>query len=144
MDPLTKDKGNLGELKVMADLAAKGISIAQPYGDNLPFDLIAITRTDTNFSFTKVQVKHVALRNGKIEIRAYSQKWNKTRIKSREAYKDHEVDIIAAYCPDVDKVFYVRYNEVVGNTFNIRVYPAKNNQKQRVHLAEEYTEFPGP
>jgi hypothetical protein len=38
----TKRKGNVGEAKVIADLLEQGIKVALPFGDNLPFDLVAI------------------------------------------------------------------------------------------------------
>jgi hypothetical protein len=36
-----KRKGNLAELKVAADLAARGCEISIPFGENCSYDLIA-------------------------------------------------------------------------------------------------------
>ncbi len=38
----TKDKGTIAEACVISDLAKQGHKVALPFGENLPFDLIAI------------------------------------------------------------------------------------------------------
>ncbi len=51
----TKDKGDIAEAFVIADLTQKGYKIALPIGENIPFDLIAI-RPD--YSLVRIQVKY--------------------------------------------------------------------------------------
>lgn len=122
----TKDKGNLGEAKVLADLISKKLNVAQPFGDNLPFDLIAI---DTNYFMYKVQVKYSTLKDGKITLR--KQKWSSnTKRNYVSAYGDGEVDVYAIFCEDVDKVFYVPHKVTASakTTFEIRIVPAKGKQ----------------
>ena len=48
---------------------------------------------------------------------------------------------MCVYCPDTDKCYYVNPQEC-NKTFNLRLSTPKNNQKNGIHLAEDYTEIP--
>jgi hypothetical protein len=66
----TKRKGNIGEAKVIADLLEQGIEVAMPFGDNLPFDLIAV---DPDLGLWKAQVKFARACHGVIRIKNWRQ-----------------------------------------------------------------------
>jgi hypothetical protein len=51
-----KAKGDLAELKIAADLLARGFGIAIPFGEDSNYDLIA----DTGSELHRIQVKHVS------------------------------------------------------------------------------------
>lgn len=135
----TKNKGNIGEAKVIADLVAKDFDVAQPFGDNLPFDLLVI---DNKLKVYKVQVKYSSQKQGSIVIR--NQKWSSnTKRNYVKYYTGIEVDIFAVYCPDNDSVYYVRSSDVIGKTgMTIRTQEARNNQHRAVHWHENFRTFP--
>jgi len=54
----TKDKGDVGLTRVMADLVAHDIQVALPISEHLPFDLIAIHPTG---DLRRVSVKYRAM-----------------------------------------------------------------------------------
>lgn len=132
----TSDKGTLAELKVKADLNSKGFRTATPDGDNLPFDVIAIT---PDFKLLMIQVKYSKIReDGTVPLQLYSM----TR-KGRTRYTD-DIDIFAVYVPNIDKCFYVPREAVKDkkSQFNLRIVESKNNQKVGVNMARDYEIFP--
>lgn len=137
----TKDKGNIGEAKVAADLLSRGYSIAHPVGDNLPFDLVLFTET---FDFKKIQVKYSKARpGGHLEFKTISTTEN-TKRRFIRRYSPGQVDIFAIYCPDTDEVYYVPAEEVIAHSssFRLKIGEAKNNQKKGIRFCKYYKEVP--
>ena len=92
----TKDKGDLGLVKVMCDLSEQGFKILSPFSEHLPFDLVAFSPVSGNLY--KVQVKYKKLTKGVVNIPL------RTSFLSNEGtvikrYKDSDFDVIAVYCP---------------------------------------------
>jgi len=136
----SKDKGNLAEAKVLADLLSKQLNVAQPFGDNLPFDLIAI---DDQYRMYKVQVKFSAIKNGRLTLR--KQTWSSnTKRNYCSTYADKDVDIYAVYNDVLDTVFYVPHTLLAKATFELRVLPAKGRQKSNTNInkSEDFIKFP--
>ena len=92
----TKSKGNIGEAKVVADLLEQGMEVALAFGDNLPFDLIAV---GPDFRLWKVQVKFASAHQGVIRIKNWRQSEN-TQRRYERTYTPSQVDVFAIYCPD--------------------------------------------
>jgi hypothetical protein len=54
-------------------------------------------------------------------------------------YGSHEVDAIAAYCPDLERCYLLPIREFDGQSVcHLRLAPARNNQKLGVRMASEY------
>ncbi len=134
----TKRKGNIGEAKVISDLLEQDIEVALPFGDNLPFDLIAV---GPDLRLWKVQVKFARAYRGAIRVKNWRQSEN-TRRRYERTYSPVQVDVFAVYCPDTDLVYYVSQAEVGGGlTFYLRVAQAKNRQQAGVHWHLDYRNF---
>ena len=134
----TKRKGNVGEAKVVADLLEQGIEVALPFGDNLPFDLIAV---GPDFQLWKVQVKFARAYRGVIRVKNWRQSEN-TQRRYERIYTSVQVDIFAVYCPDTDLVYYVSQEEMGKKAaFHLRIIPARNQQRSGVHWHEDYRSF---
>ena len=55
------------------------------------------------------------------------------------SYTAREIDAIAAYCPDIDRCYYVPVARVAGRrVVHLRTKPTRNNQVDRVNYAVEY------
>jgi PD-(D/E)XK endonuclease len=108
-----KAKGDLAELKVAADLRARGYRIAIPYGEDWDFDLI-LCRDDGNLE--RVQVKY-ARSNGDV------------------------IDWLAVWEASLDRCFYVPASELGSgmNLLALRLTPCRNNQVRGIRMAERYT-----
>ena len=134
----TKRKGNIGEAKVIADLLEQSIEVALPFGDNLPFDLIAV---DSDQRLWKVQVKYASAHRGVIRVKNWRQSEN-TRRRYERIYTSAQVDVFAIYCPDTDLVYYVSQQEIGQKAaFHLRITPARNQQRVGVHWHEDYRSF---
>ena len=134
----TKRKGNIGEAKVVADLLEQGIEVALPFGDNLPFDLVAV---GTDFRLWKVQVKFARAYHDVIRVKNWRQSEN-TQRRYERIYTPAQVDVFAVYCPDTDQVYYVARDEVgERTTFYLRIAPTKNQQEAGVHWGENCRSF---
>ena len=49
------------------------------------------------------------------------------------------VDAFAAYCAAVDKCYFVRFDQLTGDSgIHLRLTPTRNNQRRGIHWAEEY------
>ncbi len=81
-----KQRGELAEARFLWDAAAKGLIVAKPWGDSLPFDfLVGLTR------FFRVQVKSASSRH----CRGYHLSC--FRPGDRQPYSLDEIDFLAAF-----------------------------------------------
>jgi len=134
----TKQRGNIGEAKVIADLLEQGIQVALPFGDDLPFDLVAV---GPEFQLWKVQIKYASAHRGVIRIKNWRQ-YENTQRRYERSYTSKQVDVFAIYCPDTDLVYYIPQAEIEQKaTFYLRITPAANKQEVGVHWHEDYRSF---
>jgi len=132
----TKNKGDLGVLKAQLDLYEKGYLILTPHTEHAPFDLVGYK----DGKFLRIQVKYRTAKNDKIEV-PFRTCWADKNGTHTQDYDKNEIDVMCVYCPDTDKCYYVNPQEC-NKTFNLRLSTPKNNQKNGIHLAENYTELP--
>src|SRR5262245_48902901 len=98
----TKDKGDLGVLKALADLAEQGFMVLHPMTEHAPFDLVICK----DQRFQRVQVRYRRCdRTGVLEIR-FRSIWNDRKGAHRVAMNKSEVDIVCVYCPETDECYY--------------------------------------
>jgi hypothetical protein len=134
-----KEKGDLAELIVAADLARRGWEIAVPWGENSDFDLIAF-RGD---QLERVQVKYSGASPDIVQVRCHSQSLTNGRVRQVKRYTAAMIDWIAVYHQPSDRCFYVPASEL-GNgraMLHLRLAPSLNNQRAGIRLADDYTEF---
>ena len=81
MAPL-KQKGDLAELKVAADLGERGYGIAWPHGEDCDFDLIAYRGDELH----RVQVKYSGSGRSGVNIRCQSHSLTNGRIRRTKHY----------------------------------------------------------
>lgn len=133
----TKNKGDLGVLKVKVDLYEQGYLILVPETEHYPFDLVIYQ----NGVFKTVQVKYRNLvKSGVLEVPFRSSYSTSKGVKSKAVNKQL-VDIYAIYCPQTDECYYFDpklYNVSIA----LRVKTSLNNQKTRTHLAADFRKVP--
>jgi hypothetical protein len=105
----TKEKGDIGNLKIAADLAEKGLKVFIPLSEHLAFDLVAFDQ-DTGI-FYKIQSKFKKVALGKISVSLKTCYATKNGNVSRR-YSNDAFDVLAVYCPDIDKVMYISNKEI--------------------------------
>jgi len=129
----TKQSGSLGELKVAADLIARGYAVFTELGDLSKVDLIVLVGNQP----VKLQVKARTSKHGRVEVSK-----RKSGPNYQFVYQEGEVDVFAIYVIDKDLCLYVNASDfLMGTTFSIRVDPAKNGQQKKVHPWQAYTDF---
>jgi hypothetical protein len=133
-----KAKGDLAELKVAADLRARGYRVAIPYGEDWDFDLI-LCRDDS--SFERVQVKYASSDGCVIEVQACSHSLTNGKVKATKYYTAATIDWLAVWEPILDRCFYVPAGELgTGmNYLTLRLSPSRNGQVRGIRPAERYT-----
>jgi hypothetical protein len=99
----TKDKGDVGVACVVADLTKRGIKIALPLSEHLPFDLIAIS---LDGALARVSVKYRTATNGYLEITTKTVWSNRKGAHIKHVDKTW-LDGVAVYCPDTTMCYYL-------------------------------------
>lgn len=133
----TKDKGDLGVAKALADLVDKGCLVLLPLTEHAAFDLVAYR----DGVFRRIQVKYrSANATGAVEV-AFTSTWSDRRGVHRRRVDLGEVDLYCIYCPDTDRCYYLR--PPVGQvSVKLRIAPSRNNQRARVWLADDFVDLP--
>ena len=131
------EKGAVGLIEVIRDLAKKGYECFTPIHDYSKVDLIAMDSSSQTF---KIQVKYRTTFRNKIEVGFNSV------VNGKKVPMDlTAIDGWAIYCPELDKVVYVHKSEVnmeLGG-FCFRLEPGKNtfntsDGRTRLKLYNEY------
>lgn len=132
----TKNKGDIGVLKVKADLAVKGYMILSPETEHAPFDLVAY---DGN-KFIRVQAKYREMRNGSIAF-PFTQSYADRNGSHSIPVDKNSIDIYAIYCPDTDACYYIdpkKFNKAI----TLRILDSKNGQIKDITFAKDHLDVP--
>ena len=139
MAPL-KQKGDLAELAVAADLVRQGYRVLFPFGEDCDFD-VAIIRGD---QIERVQVKYVTPVNGVLAVRCLSHSLTNGRVRAVKKYTERSIDWLAAYNAADGRCFYIPAIELgTGRThISLRLTPTRNSQIKGVRAADDYACLP--
>jgi PD-(D/E)XK nuclease superfamily protein len=133
----TKNKGDLGVLKVKLDLYLQGFLILVPETEHAPFDVVIYK----DGVFRSVQVKFRNLnKQGVLQVPFRSCYSTSKGVITREVNKTY-IDIYAVYCPQTDQCYYFdpkRFNKCIS----LRVKASLNNQQQRIRQADDFRKVP--
>ena len=102
-----KRRGELAEIRFLLAAAARGLTVAKPWGDSDPFDFLV----GRDGRYLRVQVKSTTSRHrggGQFRVSCHPC--------IRRAYTPREVDIIAAYVVPEDKWFLIPIRALKGVT----------------------------
>src|SRR5574341_1448372 len=104
----TNAKGDLAAGQGIAGLLRGGIQVCMPLSKHLPFDLVAVSPSMNDL--WRGQVKGAAARRGTLRVTFRRTHADRYGIHNKGIQAD-EVDVFAIFCPDVDRVYYVRRDE---------------------------------
>lgn len=132
----TKTKGDLAELMVATDLVRKGYKIAIPFGEDWNFDLIVCRHEQLE----RVQVKYTESDGKVIAVRCISHSLTNGKVRRTKQYTAQIIDWLAVYDRTSDRCYYVPAAELGQgrNIMHIRLTESLNNQRERIHFAENY------
>jgi hypothetical protein len=133
----TKNKGDLGLMMVMADLAAHDIGICLPLSEHMPFDLVAVSEAG---NLSRVQVKYRKAKKNCVMLPLRSSYSDGNGVHTRMIDRS-QFDAFAIYCPDTKSVYYVRNDEIPESYVSgvlLRLTPAINNQVLRTRMGSQF------
>lgn len=145
MEHHTKEKGDIGVAKVIADLSVKGLKVLAPLTEHLPFDLVAYDRDKDEFY--KIQCKYKTKTSGKLQVNLRTSYATKNGSFSSR-YSKGSFDVLAIYCPETDKVYYVTEEQVKNlvNSITLRIDEAGTSvsgfNPKEIRRAYDYELFP--
>jgi PD-(D/E)XK nuclease superfamily protein len=133
-----KAKGDLAELKVAADLRARGYRIAIPYGEDWDFDLI-LCRDDEKLE--RVQIKYARSDGCVLMVRPRSHSLTNGKVRATKYYTAATIDWLAVWDAALDRCYYIPATDLGSgmNLLTLRLSPTRNNQVQGIRPAEHYT-----
>ena len=132
----TKEKGDTGLIQVIADLDKKGIKVALPISEHLPFDVIAISPQG---NLSRLSVKYVGMVNGSIAVplRSISTNTNGWKAKTIDF---GQIDAIAVYCPENQNCYYLKSNFIKDFKSNVYLRIEPQKRKGKCNLASDFLE----
>ena len=131
---LTADqKGAIAETAIVHTATKLGIGVYRPVGEGGRYDMIFDLDKPT-----RVQCKWTPLHGEVVVVRCYSSRRTRAGLR-RRVYEEGEIDAFAAYCPELDRSFYLPFDEFGRRTqIQLRLGPTRNNQRQRLNWAEDF------
>jgi hypothetical protein len=131
-----KQKGDLAEIKIAADLLRRGHKIAFPYGEDWDYDLI-VCRSGR---LERVQVKYTRSDGEVVLVRCRSHSLTNGKVRAIKQYTAAMLDWIAVYDATTDGCYYVPASELRNgrSLLHLRLVPARNNQRLGVRFAASF------
>lgn len=133
---ISKQKGDVGETRVIYEFTKRGIQVSIPYGDSARYDLIA----EFNGKLNKIQVKYCSKLSSNNSIYCpCSSSTNHTTNKHLSTYQN-DIDYFAFYLEPYDECVLVPIS-IIGDRkiITFRKGATKNNQSVNINLVQDYT-----
>ena len=90
-------------------------------------------------SLVRVQCKWAPRRGDVVVVRCYSCRRGRDGMIARK-YTADEVDVIAAYCPEVDRCYLLPTSlSCVRRMVHLRLSPSRNNQRNGINWADDFS-----
>jgi hypothetical protein len=130
----TDQKGSIAEAEVICEAMKLGIGVYRPVTDGERYNLIF----DLRNRLVRVQCKWAPMHGDVVVLRCYSSRRNRDGVL-RRLYGPDEVDAYAAYCPDIDRCYFIPFDVCMARTqVLLRLSAAKNNQRLGIIWAKDF------
>ena len=130
----TDRKGNIAELAIAKAAVELGIDVYHPLGEGGRYDLIF----DLIDRLVRVQCKTAPRRGDVVVVRCYSARRSRDGFIKRP-YAAGEIDAFAAYCPDLDRCYFLPYARFANRTqVDLRLARSLNNQRIGINWASDF------
>ena len=130
----TDQKGAIAELAIALAAVRLGVDVYRPVNEGGRCDLIF----DMENRLWRVQCKWAPREGQVVAVRCYSARRGREGVR-RRIYAPGEVDAFAAYCPQLDRCFFLPYDLFESRTqVLLRVADTRNNQKRGINWAWEF------
>jgi hypothetical protein len=126
----TREKGTLGEAKILAALIAAGYLVSVPFGEGHKYDFVI----DDSISLRRVQCKTGRVKRGSLLFNSYSQSGNGS---TKQGYHGL-ADIFAVLNPETGIVYLIPVERFGATVISLRLVPTLSGQVQRINWAVDY------
>jgi hypothetical protein len=133
-----KQKGDLAELMIAADLRRRGYLICIPFGEDSDYDLVV----ERQGKLERVQVKYTHSNGATIFVKCCSHSLTNGRVRATKRYTAETVDWIAVWDATTATAYYIPSRIFDGyKGLTLRVAPPRNNQRLRIREARDFLEI---
>jgi len=129
----TNQKGAIAEMAIAYEAFKLGIGVLRPISD-MRYDLIF----DTGNERLRVQCKWASRDGDVIVARLNGNRRARTGVV-RSFYRSDEIDAFAVYCPETDRCYFARFDDIPGRgQLLLRTGATRNNQRVGVNWARDF------
>jgi hypothetical protein len=133
-DLTPSQKGAAAEAAITAMTIELGLVVLRPFPEGRRYDLMI----DLEPELLRVQCKMARRVSGALLVALQTNRCTPNGYVST-AYTAAEIDVIAAYSPELHRGFLIPIEEAAGRrAIHLRLDPTKNNQAQRIKWARDY------
>jgi PD-(D/E)XK endonuclease len=131
----TNRKGAIAETAIVHQAVRLGIDVYKPVVEGGRYDLIFLSSN----VLVRAQCKWAVRQGDVIPVRCYSSRRSPAGFLKRPYIAD-EVDAIVAYCPELDRCYFLPL-ELFGRrtAIQLRLAEARNNQRAGINWADDFT-----
>ena len=130
----TNQKGAIAESAIVLRAAKLGVGVYRSLAEGGRYDLIL----DLRPRLVRVQCKWAPRYGEVVVVRCYSTRRNRDGLVRRK-YSADEIDAFAAYCPDLDRCYFLPFELFDGwRQIQLRLGPSKNNQTLGINWASDF------
>jgi PD-(D/E)XK endonuclease len=134
----TNQKGAIAEMAIAWDAFKAGVDVFRPVVEGGRCDFVF----DTGLALLKVQCKWGVRQGEVVSVRLTSSCRKAGGKYLRRVYNPDEIDLVAAYCAELDQCYYLPISLVAGRRqIYLRLAPAKNNQRAGLKWAKHYRDL---
>ncbi len=130
----TDQKGAIAETAIVHAAVKLGIGVYRPVSDGGRCDLIF----EAGRRLLRIQCKWASRHGSVVIVRCYSARRTRDGFVKRW-YSADEIDAIVAYCPELDRCFFLPPEVFERHPYvQLRLSPTRNNQQRGVNWADRY------
>ena len=127
-------KGAAAEAAITAMTIQLGLTVLRPLCEGRRYDLVI----DLEPELLRVQCKMARRASGTLLVALQTNRYTPSGYVST-SYTAAEIDVIAAYSPELNRGFLIPIDEASGRrAIHLRLDPTRNNQAQRIKWARDY------
>jgi hypothetical protein len=130
----TDQKGAIAESQIVAAAIKLGAGVYKPVVEGGRYDLIL----EVGSKLLRTQCKWAPLQGNVVVVRCYSNRRAREGLR-RRGYTASEIDVIAVYCPELERSFLLHADQFDGRLqLFLRIAPSRNNQRAGVNWADDF------
>jgi prevent-host-death family protein len=131
----SNQKGAIAEAAIAFHAVKQGIEVLRPVAEHCRYDLAF----DLGERMIRVQCKWAPRRGDVVQVHLAGYRLT-PHGQVRSTYGEHEIDAVAVYCDDLDRVYVLPAALVAHKTaVRLRLERPKNGQRASINWADEFT-----